>query len=57
MLDLPSRGDTCFASVDRIDDHRLALYNYSSLVTGADWVWNQGQTHPTFIYRMVLTFP
>ena len=57
LLDLPSKGDTCFASVVPLDDRSYALYNYSSPVEGNDWVWVQGQQRPTNLYRMVLTFP
>ena len=57
LLDLPSKGDTCFASVVPLDERSYALYNYSSPVEGNDWVWVQGQQRPTNLYRMVLTFP
>ena len=53
VLDLPSRGDTCFASVLDTDDG-LLLYNYSSDPNGPDVSWIEGQTSPTFIHRMIL---
>jgi len=52
-LDLPSRGDTCFASVLETDQGWL-LYNYSSDPEGPDLSWLEGQTSPTFIHRMML---
>lgn len=53
VLDLPSRGDTCFPEAIEEDDHVL-LYNYSSDPDGPDWTWLEGQTRPTFIHRMEL---
>lgn len=57
MLDLPSRGDTCFPAVvesERPDE--VVLYNYSSDITGPDVAWSVGQRRPTHIYRHVLRF-
>jgi len=58
VLDLPSKGDTCFASV--IDGERpneRIVYNYSSdLDIPGEPTWGQGQIGPTHIYRDVLTF-
>ncbi len=56
VLDLASRGDTCFASVLALDQHRYAVYNYSSPVDGPDVVWLEGQLGETRIYRQVLDF-
>jgi len=37
MLDLPSRGDTCFpAVIDDTDPDQVVLYNYSSDINGPD---------------------
>jgi hypothetical protein len=55
--DLPSRGDTCFASVVPMDENSWMLYNYSSPPDGPDISWNQGQQGHTLIYRTLLTFP
>lgn len=57
VMDLPSRGDTCFAGVlpGARDDERV-VYNYSSPLDGPDLPWNQGQLGPTRIYRHVLRF-
>jgi hypothetical protein len=56
-LDLPSRGDTCFASaIDKGDGH-YTVYNYSNDVEGDDLNWNQGQVAPTFIYKQELYVP
>ena len=55
VLDLPSRGDTCFASVLPGDaSDRLVVYDYSSDVAGPELPWTAGQRRPTFIYRHVL---
>lgn len=57
ILDLPSRGDTCFASqLPRGCDAHL-VYNYSSPIDGDDVSWLQGQTGYTNLYRQVLRFP
>ncbi len=55
VLDLPSRGDTCFPELIEIDG-RLVVYNYSSDPDGPDWAWFEGQTRPTGIYRQELVF-
>ena len=55
--DLPSRGDTCFASVIPMDAHSYMLYNYTSPLDGKDVSWNEGQQGKTLIYRILLTFP
>lgn len=57
MLDLPSRGDTCFASaLEGSAPGEFYVYNYSSDVDGPDVNWNVGQVNPTYIYRSVLRF-
>jgi hypothetical protein len=55
VLDLPSRGDTCFASVLPGDaPDRLVVYDYSSDIAGPELPWTAGQRRPTYIYRHVL---
>jgi hypothetical protein len=57
VLDLPSRGDTCFASM--IPGQRpgeVIIYDYSSDIAGPDLPWAAGQRRPTYIYRHVLRF-
>lgn len=60
LLDLPSKGDTCFAaSLDPGEPtpgepHDIVIYDYSSDVDGEDVSWREGQRGPTFIYRHVL---
>lgn len=60
VLDLPSRGDTCFAASLEPGDptpgepHDIVIYDYSSDVDGEDVSWREGQRGPTFIYRHVL---
>lgn len=55
--DLPSKGDTCFASVIPMSENQYMLYNYTSPVDGPDVSWNNGQLGKTLIYRILLTFP
>jgi hypothetical protein len=54
LVDLPSAGDTCFASV--IDDGEGGwwLYNYSSPLDDPDISWLSGQRGRTSIYRVRL---
>jgi hypothetical protein len=57
VMDLPSRGDTCFPSV--IDDpasDKVTIYDYSSPTQGADPPWSVGQRKPTYIYRHEVQF-
>ncbi len=57
QLDLPSRGDTCFASLVPAGPDRYAVYNYSSPLDGsADPLWFEGQMAETRIYRSLLVF-
>jgi hypothetical protein len=60
LLDLPSKGDTCFAASLEAGEptagepHDIVIYDYSSDVDGEDVSWREGQRGPTFIYRHVL---
>ncbi|MGZ3477843.1 MAG: hypothetical protein ACXWUG_31865 [Polyangiales bacterium] len=57
VTDLPSRGDTCFASAipgERKDE--WVVYDYSSNLDGPDLVWNAAQRSTTNIYRHVVRF-
>ncbi len=67
-VDLPSRGDTCFASAVDNADGTVTIYNYSNELDGApdcaswpdqcdDIAWFAGQGMPTIIYRTNVTFP
>jgi hypothetical protein len=57
VLDLPSRGDTCFASLLSDDPNGdVVLYDYSSDISGPDLPWSAGQRRATFVYRHVLSF-
>ena len=58
VLDLPSKGDTCFAGVlPGATPEERVLYNYSSdLDLPGEPTWGQGQIGPTHIYRHVLRF-
>jgi hypothetical protein len=57
VLDLPSKGDTCFASAVPRGPDRYLVYNYSSPVDGPDVGWLTGQAGPTLLYRQMLVFP
>jgi hypothetical protein len=57
VLDLPSRGDTCFpARLDGASPDEVVIYDYTSDPEGPDVPWYVGQEEPTFIYRHVLRF-
>jgi hypothetical protein len=57
VMDLPSRGDTCFpAVIDQAGTDKLVVYDYSSPTQGADPPWSVGQRKPTYIYRHELQF-
>jgi hypothetical protein len=57
LLDLPSRGDTAFASVIELAPGRFAVANYSSPLSGPDWPWAVGQNVETRIYGFELELP
>lgn len=57
VLDLVSRGDTCFPSILWKDEHELEVYNYTSNPFGPDLPWREGQLSPTWIVRQTLSFP
>lgn len=57
MLDLPSRGDTCFPSVVEAGaPDTFWLYDYSSPLDGPDLSWVDGQQGETSIFRHTLVF-
>jgi hypothetical protein len=57
VLDLPSRGDTCFPSRLELDDaSRVVIYDYSSDIAGPELPWSAGQRRETFVYRHELAF-
>jgi hypothetical protein len=58
ILDLPSRGDTCFPAILDGGGDEVVVYNYSTPLDerGDDVPWIIGQTRPTMIYRTVLGF-
>lgn len=55
ILDLPSKGDTCFPEAVELGDD-LLVYNYSSDPEGPDVSWVEGQKGLTGIYRQILDF-
>lgn len=57
LLDLPSTGDTCFASVlPGATPEDLVIYDYSSDPSLGDVSWVDGQNGPTSVYRHELHF-
>jgi hypothetical protein len=57
MLDLPSKGDTCFASIIPGEvPGEFIVYDYSSPLEGPDQAWSVGQRNPSVILRHVLQF-
>ncbi len=57
VLDLPSRGDTCFPAIVPQDNGDILVYNYTSPIEAAEMSWLRGQGGPTLIYRLRLTLP
>jgi hypothetical protein len=57
QVDLPSRGDTCFAAVSPAPAGGHHVYNYSSPLDGPDLPWVAGQIGHTQIYRSLLRLP
>lgn len=57
VLDLESRGDTCFASGIDEGDGSWTIYNYSSPIDGPDLDWIEGQNGETYIYKQTLQLP
>ena len=55
LLDLPSRGDTCFPALVTEGPGRYTVFNYSSPLDGWDRPWVAGQLGPTAIYSFALT--
>ncbi len=55
VVDLPSRGDTCFPAAVKQGESSFVVYNYSSPLEGEDLPWVHGQQGPTWIYRVLLT--
>ena len=57
VMDLPSRGDTCFPAVlDGVRPGERVVYDYSCDLDGPDLPWIRGQRGHTFIYRHLLGF-
>ena len=62
VLDLPSKGDTCFVSTIDLPTRpgaaaSVAVYNYTSPLDGPDVSWFEGQTGTTSIHRVALDLP
>ena len=57
VMDLPSRGDTCFPAILRgASEGEIIVYDYSNDLEGPDLAWNVGQRGETRIYRHTLRF-
>jgi hypothetical protein len=57
VLDLPSRGDTCFPSALDAGEREMTVYDYTSPHDGEDLDWFVAQGRPTIIYRATLRLP
>jgi hypothetical protein len=57
VMDLPSNGDTCFASILPLSGDQYLVYNYTSPLDDPELPWNDAQFGPTSIYRTTLTLP
>lgn len=57
VMDLPSKGDTCFPGLIQADKQTYVIYNYTSPLDGDDVSWLKGQSGQTLIYRVALRFP
>lgn len=57
VLDLPSRGDTCFPAALERGEGVFEVWNYSSDPEGPDLSWLEGQKGPTAIFRQDLILP
>ncbi|MCC6622793.1 MAG: hypothetical protein IT385_16145 [Deltaproteobacteria bacterium] len=61
VMDLPSRGDTCFPEAITLAPGRELVFNYTSPIPAdpeaPDIDWITGQTEPTIIYWTVLGLP
>jgi hypothetical protein len=57
VLDLPSRGDTCFPELLSVSETQYLVFNYTSPLDGPDLSWQDGQIGNTLIYYTVLTLP
>jgi hypothetical protein len=58
MQDLPSAGDTAFASIVRLDAHTFLVANYTSPPANESTSWIRGQTDTdgTRIYLVTIRF-
>lgn len=56
IMDLPGTGDTAFPSIQRLDEHRFLIANYSSPLSKKKRPWLFGQLGKTGIYLVVLEF-
>ena len=57
VVDLPSRGDTAFASAVPLDDGRLWIVNYTSPLDGPDRSWIGGQLVGSVVVGLELDLP
>ncbi len=57
VMDLPTAGDTCFASAVPLDADQYLVYDYRSPLDDPDIDWMRAQTKETGIYRLTLALP
>lgn len=57
LFDFPSRGDTAYACLWPLSEHRYYMVYYSTSAHGIDWPWTLGQVIGCNIYETELAFP
>jgi hypothetical protein len=57
VLDLPTRGDTCFPEIEPLGDGRYLIADYTSPPDGEDLAWQPAQVGQTQVYLIVLALP
>ncbi|MFA6449296.1 MAG: hypothetical protein WCX65_07515 [bacterium] len=56
VFDFPSRGDTAYAGMVKLDENRYLIVNYSSDINKFDWSWIGGQLVGSNLYSTILEF-
>lgn len=57
VLDLPTRGDTCFPEIEPLGEGRYLIADYTSPPDGEDLAWQPAQVGETQVYVIVLALP
>lgn len=56
IFDFPSKGDTAYAGITKLNENKYLLLNYSCDLNSFDWNWILGQLIGSKIYATVLEF-